>query len=378
MIVVDASAVPDRPSGVRTRLRGLYGAYAALDEVPTIRLRVARGSRLFEGLPTGDRVVLEECEAPGGPLSRVLRSRPMDVSPCTLWHAENLPGHGPAGVPTLLTLHDLRWFEPWSAVGGSLLGYLGRTTAARLLEPRWLRRCARVVTVSEASAESIERRLRVPRERIVVIANATACEPAPEDFGEDLARLRMLAGSAAPFFLAVGHLERRKRLELVVDALAAQRGRASLVLVGEGPEAEALRRRVARAGVGARVHFLGRASDAARRFLLLHAEALVLPSRIEGFAFTVHEALGHGCPVLAADLPCLRELPEPAVRRLPPDVDSWARAFDTALGAQDRVALGPHVAELAARGSAGTWDARARSLANLYRRVLEESAGRGA
>ena len=72
MIVVDAAAVPDRPSGERTRLRGLYGAYARLDGAPPVTVFVARGSRLFDGVECSSSV-LRLTEVLGGTASEAAR-----------------------------------------------------------------------------------------------------------------------------------------------------------------------------------------------------------------------------------------------------------------------------------------------------------------
>jgi glycosyltransferase involved in cell wall biosynthesis len=53
---------------------------------------------------------------------------------------------------------------------------------------------------------------------------------------------------------------------------------------------------------------LGRVSDPDLAVLYSRATAFVQPSRQEGFGFPVIEALSFGAPVVASDLPALREV----------------------------------------------------------------------
>jgi glycosyltransferase involved in cell wall biosynthesis len=58
------------------------------------------------------------------------------------------------------------------------------------------------------------------------------------------------------------------------------------------------------------------------------ASALVLPSRYEGFGFTPLEAMARGCPVLASDIPAVREVSGDGALLLPlGDEDAWAGAI---------------------------------------------------
>lgn len=49
-------------------------------------------------------------------------------------------------------------------------------------------------------------------------------------------------------------------------------------------------------------------SDADLANVYTHAEALVFPSLMEGFGLPALEALAHGCPVVASDIPVFHEI----------------------------------------------------------------------
>jgi glycosyltransferase involved in cell wall biosynthesis len=104
--------------------------------------------------------------------------------------------------------------------------------------------------------------------------------------------------------LFVGALEPRKGL----DVLAAAWARAALpgtelVVVGEG-----------RAEVPGAVR-LGHVGDGELHALYAGAEAVVLPSHLEGFGLPPREAAAHGTPAIVSDIPTLRL---PGTLRFPP------------------------------------------------------------
>ena len=49
-------------------------------------------------------------------------------------------------------------------------------------------------------------------------------------------------------------------------------------------------------------------SDEELGVLYRHAEALIFPSRMEGFGLPALEALSYGCPVIASDIPVFHEI----------------------------------------------------------------------
>jgi glycosyltransferase involved in cell wall biosynthesis len=379
VIVVDAAAVPGHFSGARTRLRGLLAAYARLDGAPRLGVRVARGAQLLDGLELRS-IAVEEVAPPGGPLRRALGAGAHATSgafegEAELWHSETIPPSAPRGVPALLTLHDLRWSEPRAATGAPWTQWAPRHLAARVWLPRLARSLAGIVTVSDDSARKIVARLRVPAERVHVVANATDGDAAaPLDAAAAAALLARLGVADAPFLLAVGHLEARKGLDLVLAALArAPRdgalAHARLVLVGAGAGEAALRAGVNELDLARRVVFAGPLDDAATATLQARAAALVFPSRCEGFGFPVHEALARGCPVVARGIDVLVDAfgstGHPLLTLLDPDVSAWVATLEErvarATPARPRVAPAtPHV---------WVWRDAATALAALYSRA---------
>lgn len=144
------------------------------------------------------------------------------------------------------------------------------------------------------------------------------------------------ASAGKPYFVCVATIEPRKNHLLLLNVwkrLVEKHGGAAptLHLVGKrGWENEQvvdmLERCVALQG---RVVEHPRMSDRDMGRLLHGAQALLLPSFAEGFGMPVSEALAAGVPVIASDIPALREVGRDAPDYLDPiDGPTWLRAVE--------------------------------------------------
>lgn len=106
-------------------------------------------------------------------------------------------------------------------------------------------------------------------------------------------------------FLFVGRLIDDKNVAVLLEALAGV-PHCTLSIVGDGPERERLVAQADQLGINDRVTFLGIRQDITA--LLIDADALVLPSRREGFGLVLLEALASGVPVIASDLPAIASI----------------------------------------------------------------------
>lgn len=171
----------------------------------------------------------------------------------------------------------------------------------RRLRRRVVLRCDRIAVVSEALKAQLTSE-GCPAERIEVIP-----------MGTDLRDLFVPDGSprSPAEILFVGRLVPGKGADILLRALPAILARqpdATLTVVGAGPERDRLADLAQQLGVGARVSFMGPVPHAALAAHYRRAALLVLPSREEGFGLVLVEALGCGCPVVASDIPALRDL----------------------------------------------------------------------
>jgi glycosyltransferase involved in cell wall biosynthesis len=110
--------------------------------------------------------------------------------------------------------------------------------------------------------------------------------------------------------LVISALDKRKRVDLILTSLAAPLRRGLQVIVlGDGPDREALERLVATLGVQRAVHLPGFVEDVAP--YLGAADVLVHASTIEGVPQTIVQAHAAGLPVVATEALGIREVPGP-------------------------------------------------------------------
>jgi glycosyltransferase involved in cell wall biosynthesis len=219
----------------------------------------------------------------------------------------------------------------------------------RVLRPVAMRASAGFVVPTSSEAARIRERYRVPPEKIARILN-----PIDLELWRPLDRREARASLGLPSDVAVvawhGRVEMYgKGLDVLLDAWRhlgrdGNRGDARLLLVGEGPDADHLRARLADEGHQGvdwvAKYLLDR--DEMRRYLSA-ADVYVFPSRHEGLPVAAIEAMACHLPVVAADAPGVADILEGGERHggvLVPrgDAVSLAAALGELLSDRDRAA----------------------------------------
>lgn len=191
-------------------------------------------------------------------------------------------------------------------------------------------------------------------------------------------RLDRARRGAPPRVVSVGRLVPERRHALLLDALAGITPAASgaeVVLVGEGPEREALERRARRLSPAWRVRFAGQVATREVGVLLADADLYVSATTAETFGLATLEAAAFGLPVVTTAVGYPSELLGPdAARVVEPDNAAALRTAVASLldDVEARVELGRR-----ARGrldAAGlSWRAAADATLAAYRSALERS-----
>ena len=264
-----------------------------------------------------------------------------------------------ARLPYALTFH--------SGGHSSPLRNLVRGVQRQTLRPL-LARAARLIGVSRFEADFFSARLRLPRERFVVIPNGAQLPPV-------IARERDTTNGH--LIVASGRLERYKGHQRLIAALPLVRTAypdTRLRIAGNGPYEPELRRLVARLGLDDCVEIGGipAADRSAMAQLLASADLVALLSDYEAHPVAVIEAVALGRPVLVTRTAGLGELVEDGLACGLP-LDSTSGQIAAAIVAQFRA---PHCPATVALP---TWDDCTDRLLGVYDEVVgaRRAAARG-
>jgi glycosyltransferase involved in cell wall biosynthesis len=191
------------------------------------------------------------------------------------------------GLPSVVTCHSVHHSSGlWRAV------HLPLTFS--------LRRADRVIAVSGASRDFCSS-LGVPEERMEVVPNGVDLSLFHEGVDGGEFRRRLGVGEGEKLVVTAIRLVKRKGPYLLLRAfseLAEEFPELRLVVAGEGPEEEGMRRRAEEEGLEGRVEFLGRLPHERVAGLMAGADLFVLPSSVEAFGLVAVEAMAVGTPLV--------------------------------------------------------------------------------
>lgn len=174
--------------------------------------------------------------------------------------------------------------------------------AAFWMAPRVYAYATAVVGVSEGVVKAWRRLTGLPASKVVKIYNPVyrpeVQKLAVEDPGEP-----WLEDGEVPVILAVGRLDTQKNYPMLLNAFALTRRALDcrLIILGQGPLEDDLRRTAAELGVSDHVRFAGFCDNPYS--FMARAHAFALSSDYEGLPTVLIEALGCGARVVSTDCP---------------------------------------------------------------------------
>ena len=227
-----------------------------------------------------------------------------------------------AGVPVrVASQQNPSWIHPRLArYLDCMMGSLGIYTAN--------------ITASHSVYESFEGYPKFYVNRLRVIHNGLLFDESVLEPAE--AREKFGLPKQVLLVVNVGRLAQQKNQELLLRAFPFL-PEVHLAIAGDGELKQTLVQIAATLGVQDRVHLLGEISPADIPDFLRAGDLFAFPSRWEGFGIAVVEAMHAGLPVVASDIPALREVlrgadGEPAGLLLSPDDGpAWSRAIQRVL-----------------------------------------------
>jgi alpha-1,3-rhamnosyl/mannosyltransferase len=269
-------------------------------------------------------------------------------------------------------VHDLSWIRfPHTHP-------IERVRAMDTYFEKGLRRAALVLTDSVFVKNELMEVFGIGAERIRPIMLGVESLFRPQTADETLPVLQKLALTHGEYLLAVGTLEPRKNLKVVLRAFAqlpaAFRKRHPLVLVGmkgwHTSEFEAQIAPLVQAGEVRELGYLPREDLAT---VIAGATTLIYPSIYEGFGLPPLEAMACGVPVITSNVSSIPEVVGDAgIMLAPHDVDGIADAIR--LVAEDADVRRDLAVKALLRSAEFTWGKCAEQTVEAYRDALKGGA----
>ena len=286
----------------------------------------------------------------------------------------HLVHHLPA-AKTLVTCHDLDAFRSVLQPNEEHRSWPYRLMARRILAG--LRKAAHVACDSEATRASLVGLAGFDEGKVSVIANGSDTGGYPhDDAAADVEAARMLGPRRGIELLHVGSTIPRKRIDVLLEVFAGvrrARGEARLTRVG-GPFTAEQRVRARELGVTNDIHVLPFVDRATLAAVYRRSALALLPSDREGFGLPIVEALACATPMVASDIPVLREIGSSAVTYCPvASVDAWVDAILRLLDERERQPAAWQARRAAGllRASEFSWSSYAAAVAARYRAIAD-------
>jgi len=214
-------------------------------------------------------------------------------------------------VPLVLTLHDIIFLEPREGSAGSLYQNLG-WYYRKLVVPIILKKCSKIITVSQFECRRIQEKLHLPIDRIMYIYNGFSSHFSPVP---DALRITHRYLDSDNFFFFLGNTDPKKNTARTLKAYALYARRVGIdkalpLLVADldqshlnaHVEAEKL------SDVANLIHVSGYIVNTDLPAVFTVARAFIYTSLRESFGIPQLEAMACGTPVLTSNTSSMPEI----------------------------------------------------------------------
>lgn len=242
-------------------------------------------------------------------LPKYLRRNPVDI-----FHTQYItPWFVPKSIKIVTIVHDISFnFFP-QLIKFSDLFFL------KTLIPLSLRRADKIIGVSQFTRDEIIKFYKIKPEKVDYIYNSVSDDFLNSQSGEEIPEtkkeeIRKKYNLPEKFILYMGTLQPRKNIPQLIEAYAAVKnklGGIELVICGNRQAANFDRKidkAIAKNKLEENVIFPGFIEEEDKKTIFQMAHAFVFPSLYEGFGIPVLEAMSQGVPVLASNIPSLKEI----------------------------------------------------------------------
>ena len=215
-------------------------------------------------------------------------------------------------VPLILTLHDIIFLEPRDRMNKSFyqnMGWLYR----KMIVPRILKKCRRIITVSNFEKQNIVNKLNIPSEKIQMIYNGYTDWFRPE---QDIELVYRKYIDAPKYFFFLGNTDPKKNTErtLVAYSKYLEKSDIKRKLLMADLDEEYLNDIILRneiENIKEKIVIPGYISNRDLPFIYNNAFAFLYPSLRESFGIPLLEAMACGTPVITSNTSSMPEIGGP-------------------------------------------------------------------
>lgn len=302
--------------------------YVVLEEVKQLQ-QIDKGNEYFVFVKPGpdrclkdtDNVHIIEVACPSYPLweqwalPRAAKKMKVDLLHCTSNTAPIA-----CGIPLVLTLHDIIFLEPRDKGNKSLyqnMGWLYR----RLVVPRILGKCRRIITVSNFEKQNIMRKLGIPEQTMAMIYNGYNTWFRPiQDTGKVSGKYIKDKG----FFFFLGNTDPKKNTERTLLAyakylMASEKKRRLLVADLDRENIKAILERHGLTECLSHIIPSGYIANSDLPYIYNDAFAFLYTSLRESFGIPLLEAMACGTPVITSNTSSMPEIAGREAALIAPD-----------------------------------------------------------
>ncbi len=316
-----------RSAGIHQYIYGVLSNLSALDD--TLRYTVLLNHPLSAEWPrTEQRRGMFRTDDPKRRIlwEQVIQPLALRQIKPDLYHAMAFVAPRWVPCPFVVTVYDLSFIRYPQVLSGARRSYL------QLFTQSTCERAARVIAISESTANDLVELMGIPREKIDVAVPGIAHEFCPKPV-EEVETFRRKNNLPDRFLFFLGTLEPRKNLPMLLRAYAqlpkSDREAVHLILGGgKGWMYDEIFATIDQHELADTVHVPGFVDADSLVWWYNAAEALVYPTLFEGFGIPIVEAMACGTPVIASNTSSLPEAAGEAGVLLPPDDESaWTQAL---------------------------------------------------
>ena len=325
-LLLDVSAVPARPVGAGVYTLEIARELAQRPEVELHLVTRRRDSARWQALAPDAAVHPEVPERRPARLlwEQTLAPRVARRIGADLWHGPHYTLPLRLDVPTVVTVHDLTFFEHPEWHERNKVRFFRRMIRAATA------RAGAIIAVSPHTGRRLEAVL-APDAPIVIAEHGVDHERFVTNGDGDL-ELLARTGITPPFVAFAATIEPRKDVPNLIRAFArVARDRPDLKLVIAGRDGwgtEAVRDAAAQSGVTTRIQRVGWMADDVLPAFFRRAEVVAYPSLEEGFGLPALEALACGAALVTTTGSAMEDVVGDAATLVPPrDTHALAAAI---------------------------------------------------